>query len=451
MSAPLTTAVPGARVVDTIEPVVRRILGRDLPFRLRAWDGSETGPAEAEVTIVVHSPDALRRMLWAPGELGLARAHVAGELDIEGDIFALLNARDLLADPTEHYEISFGPLAIAHLAKAARDLRVLGRPLPAPPEEMRIPGRLSSMLGRRMHSKARDASSVSYHYDVGNDFYRLVLGPSWTYSCAYWPTPDTTLEQAQAAKYEIVSRKLGLEPGMRLLDVGCGWGGMALHAAQNHGVSVVGVTVSKEQQAKAIERVAEAGLSDRIEIRLQDYRDISDGPFDAISSIGMFEHVGKERMREYLLDLHGLLRPGGRLLNHAISRPEPDSRPAVRDTSFVGRYVFPDAALLEVGTVVSAMQGVGLEVRDVQSLREHYARTLRAWVANLESRWDEAQRLVGPGRARVWRLYMAGSAIGFEQNRINVHQVLGVRVRDNGRSDMPATREGVDVQQPLSS
>jgi cyclopropane-fatty-acyl-phospholipid synthase len=451
VSPPASHANAGQPVAAAIGPVVRRILGRDLPFRLRAWDGSETGPPDAEVTVVVHSPDALRRMLWAPGELGLARAHVAGELDIEGDIFGLLGTRDLVADPTEHYEVRFTPATVVHLAKVARDLGALRRPLPPPPEEMPLPGLLESAFGGRLHTKQRDAASVSYHYDVGNDFYGLVLGPTWTYSCAYWPTPDATLEQAQAAKYEIVARKLGLAPGMRLLDVGCGWGGMALHAARHHGVSVVGVTLSQEQRAKAIERVEEAGLSGQIEIRLQDYRDIADGPFDAVSSIGMFEHVGREQMRRYLADLHGLLRPGGRLLNHAISRPEPESRPAVRDRSFVGRYVFPDAALLEVGTVVSAMQGVGLEVRDVQSLREHYARTLRAWVANLEARWDEAQRLVGPGRARVWRLYMAGSALGFEQNRISVHQVLAVRAKADGSSDMPATREGVDVQQPLSS
>ena len=196
---------------------------------------------------------------------------------------------------------------------------------------------------------------------------------------------------------------------MRLLDVGCGWGSMAIHAAQRHGVSVVGITLSKEQQAKAEERVAEAGLEDLVEIRLQDYRAVADGPFDAISSIGMFEHVGMERTREYLVDLRNLLVPGGRLLNHAISRPEPSSKPSVSTRSFIGRYVFPDAALLEVGTVVSAMQDEGLEVRDVQSLREHYARTLRAWVANLEAGWDEAQMLAGPGRARVWRLYMAAS------------------------------------------
>ena len=438
-----TSPSAGRSVAGTIEPLVHDLLGRELPFALRAWDGSQVGPEDPPFTVVVHSPMALRRLLWAPGELGLARAHIAGDLDIDGDVFALLGVRDLLASPDEFVDMRFGASTMVRLVKAARELDALGLPPPPPSEEARVRGRL--------HSRHRDQASVSYHYDVGNDFYRMVLGPSWTYSCAYWPTEDTTLEQAQTAKYEIICRKLGLEAGMRLLDVGCGWGSMAIHAAQRHGVSVVGITLSKEQQAKAQERVAEAGLEDLIEIRLQDYRAVADGPFDAISSIGMFEHVGMERTREYLVDLRNLLVPGGRLLNHAISRPEPSSRPSVSARSFIGRYVFPDAALLEVGTVVSAMQDEGLEVRDVQSLREHYARTLRAWVANLEAGWDEAQRLAGPGRARVWRLYMAASAIGFEQHRTSIHQVLAVNTPPGGRTGMPATRAGIDVEAPLDS
>lgn len=442
MKSLLSRYATDAPVARTIEPAITRLLGRGLPFRLRAWDGSETGPASSPVTVVVHSPAALRRLLWSPGELGLARAHVAGDLDIEGDIFALLNARELLVEEVnDHYEIRFTLGSIGALAKAAAQIGAIGLPPPIPVEEARPHG--------LRHTIRRDAESVSHHYDVGNDFYRIVLGPSWTYSCGYWPTEDTTLEQAQASKYELVCRKLGLREGMRLLDVGCGWGGMVIHAALHHGVSAVGVTVSEEQRAKAVERVAELGLSDRVEIRLQDYRAIHDGPFDAISSIGMFEHVGKERMREYLADLRELLQPGGRLLNHAISRPDPSGRAAIRPRSFIGRYVFPDGALVEVGTVISAMQSLGFEVRDVQSLREHYGRTLRAWVKNLEGRWDEAQRLVGPGRARVWRLYMAGSALGFEQNRIAVHQVLAVRTPAGGRSGMPRNRESLDVPTPV--
>jgi cyclopropane-fatty-acyl-phospholipid synthase len=283
---------------------------------------------------------------------------------------------------------------------------------------------------------------VAHHYDVGNEFYRLVLGPTMTYSCAYFETEDTPLDTAQAAKYELICRKLGLQPGMRLLDVGCGWGGMAMHAAQRHGVSAVGVTLSRAQQELAARRVADAGLEDRIEIRYQDYRDIDDGPYDAISSIGMFEHVGLDGLEEYLARLFTLLRPGGRLLNHAISRPAGEGgRPRFDPNSFIERYVFPDGELLEVGTVVSAMQQHGFEVRDVESLREHYARTLRHWVANLEGSWDQAVALAGEARTRIWKLYMAASAVNFEAGRTSIHQALGVRPGIAGGSSMPLTRK----------
>ncbi|MCU1452982.1 MAG: putative fatty acid methyltransferase [Acidimicrobiales bacterium] len=437
------TAKRQGDAAELIAPAVRRLLGVELPIGLRAWDGSVAGPPDPPVTVVIHSPMALRRMLWAPGELGLARAHVAGEIDIEGDIFALLGIRDHLVAQGQSVDLNFGPAGVVALVRAAAQLGVLGPPPPAPDEEARARG--------RRHSRRRDAVVVSHHYDVGNEFYRLVLGLSWTYSCAYWASPDVTLEQAQEAKYELICRKLGLRPGMRLLDVGCGWGSMAIHAAREHGVQVVGVTLSREQQRMAMARVTEAGLDEQVEIRLQDYRNIHDGPFEAISSIGMFEHVGIEQMRVYLGHLHDLLVPGGRLLNHAISRPEPSSRAAVDPRSFIGRYVFPDSALIEVGTVISAMQDLGLEVRDVQSLREHYARTLRAWITNLEQGWEEAQHLAGPARARIWRLYMAGSAIGFEQNRTSIHQVLAVRTPSDGTSAMPATRASFEVDRALDS
>ncbi|MDQ3897486.1 MAG: cyclopropane-fatty-acyl-phospholipid synthase family protein, partial [Actinomycetota bacterium] len=289
------------------------------------------------------------------------------------------------------------------------------------------------------HSIRRDAASVSHHYDVGNDFYRLVLGPSLTYSCARFADDHTTLEQAQAAKFELICRKLGLHqrPGMRLLDVGCGWGSMALHAATVHGAEVVGVTVSREQAELARRRVGDAGLAGRVEIRVQDYRLVRGERFDAISSIGMFEHVGRSRQDQYFETLRALLRPGGRLLNHAISSPG-SSRPDRR--SFIYRYVFPDAELLDVGEVVLAMERAGFEVRDVESLREHYVRTLHAWVGNLEAAWEDAVELVGLHRARIWRLYMAGCANRFAQGAIGVHQVLGVVTDGDGRSFMPSTR-----------
>lgn len=424
---------------EILEPLVRDIFHGTVPIRIEMWDGSTLGP-ETDTSIRLHSPVALQRLMWAPGELGLARAYVAGDLQLEGDVFDLLNLRDRLVDDDgEVHDIGITAKMIPGFLRAARALGVVGPP-PKPPES-------EAHLSGLRHVRNRDAQAISHHYDVGNDFYRLVLGPSLTYSCAYWAGDDFTLEDAQEAKYELISRKLDLQPGMRLLDVGCGWGGMVMHAAQHHGVQAVGVTLSHEQAALARQRVADAGLADRVEIRVEDYRDIHDGPFDAISSIGMFEHVGLSKAEEYFSDLYGLLAPGARLLNHAISRPDP-SKSAVAPRSFMARYVFPDAALIEVGTAVSAMQKHGLEVRDVESLREHYAKTLRVWVKNLEDNWETAQQLVGPERARVWRLYMAGSAIAFEQARIAVHQVLSVRARADGTSGVPATRSWIMSGEP---
>jgi cyclopropane-fatty-acyl-phospholipid synthase len=281
---------------------------------------------------------------------------------------------------------------------------------------------------------------------VGNDFYALVLGPSLVYSCAYWqgdPSSGSgdTLEQAQEAKLDLVCRKLALREGQRLLDVGCGWGSLAMHAAERYGVHVVGVTISVEQAALARERVAAAGLEHLVEIRVQDYRQIDDSPFDAISSIGMAEHVGGKRYRAYADILHRLLKPGGRLLNHQIARRPLRDEGEYRMDPFIDRYVFPDGELAPVGSTASLLEEAGFEVRDVEALREHYALTLREWVANLEAHWDEAVKLTSPGRARVWRLYMAASAVGFENNTMGVNQVLAVRTDGDGRSGMPLRRD----------
>jgi cyclopropane-fatty-acyl-phospholipid synthase len=290
---------------------------------------------------------------------------------------------------------------------------------------------------------------VSHHYDVSNDFYELVLGPSMTYSCARFADESVNLEEAQAAKHELVCRKLGLhrQAGARLLDVGCGWGSMALHAATRHDAVVVAVTLSAAQAEYARRRVAAAGLSDRIEIRLQDYRDIRGEKFDAISSIGMFEHVGGGQMATYFETLRHLLHPTGRLLNHAISSPG-GSRITAR--SFMGRYVFPDGELQDVGEVVLAMERAGFELRDVESLREHYSLTLHAWVDNLAAHWPAAVELVGAPRARVWRLYMAASAVGFDDGGLGIHQVLGVVPRPDGSSAMPASRDDWISRTPVS-
>lgn len=419
-------------VASVLAPLVEEIVGTDLPLRLRAWDGSAYGPASARTTLRINSPDGLRRLMYAPGELGLARGFVAGNFDVEGDIFDLLALRDVMAARRQDLDLRLSLKQRLELLRVVWKLGALGRPLRPPLEEARLSG--------TRHSKRRDARAIAHHYDVSNDFYRLVLGPTMAYSCAYFKDPDTSLDEAQDAKFDLVCRKLGLRRGMRLLDVGCGWGGMAIHAARAYGARVVGVTLSEPQAELAEKRAAEAGYADQIEIRLQDYRDVDDGPYDAVSSIGMFEHVRLSQLQTYLERLLELLPAGGRLLNHAISRSRPD-RSSFEPDSFIARYVFPDGELHEVGTVVTAMQRIGFEVRDVESLREHYARTLRHWVANLQSRWDEGQRLAQAARARIWRLYMAGSAVAFEAGRINVHQVLGVKPSPDGTSAMPLTRK----------
>jgi cyclopropane-fatty-acyl-phospholipid synthase len=427
------TSAPATAVAETLAPLLSAVIGEDAPVRIEFWDGSNLGPRAGDPgsrgTLRVLSPDAVRRILWSPNELGLARAYVAGELAADGDVFAILEALRDRPPRNLRFGISAAPLAIT----AARKLGLVGPPLAPPPLEARLHG--------WRHSRRRDAKAIGHHYDVGNDFYRLVLGPSMTYSCARFADEEMHLTQAQASKHELICRKLGLpeQPGARLLDVGCGWGSMAIHAATHHDARVVGITISRPQAELASKRVADAGVGDRVEIRLQDYRELAGERFDAISSIGMSEHVGKPNLESYYRILHDALRPEGRLLNHAISSVG-GSR--LGRTSFIGRYIFPDGELIDVGDAVLAMERAGFEIRDVESLREHYDRTLRAWVANLEAHWEEAVGLVGEARARVWRLYMAGSAVGFADGGINVHQVLGVVQADRGASGMPPTRRG---------
>jgi cyclopropane-fatty-acyl-phospholipid synthase len=418
------TTVPGA---EALAPLIHAVLGDDLPVEVKLWDGSRLGPPDGPASIVIRSPEAVRRILYSPNEVGFGRAYILGDIEIEGDALAAVR----LVARAAPDELRIGTRTLARTLLASVRLGVLGRPLPRPAEEAR--------LGGSRHSKARDSAAIAHHYDVGNDFYRLILGESMTYSCARFADPSDSLQTAQATKYDLICRKLGLRPGMRLLDVGCGWGGMVMHAATQYEVTGVGITLSHQQHELACKRVAEAGLSDRVEIRLLDYRDVgSDGQrWDAISSIGMFEHVGQAQMTSYFRTLAGVLTPGGRFLNHAISTP---NGAQFDRHSFTARYVFPDGELADVAAVVSAMEAVDLEVRDVESLREHYALTLRHWVDNLLANWDAAVALVGPVRARIWKLYMLGAIVSFESNEVGIHQVLGVKPEPDGTSRMPLTR-----------
>ncbi|MEV5733511.1 cyclopropane-fatty-acyl-phospholipid synthase family protein [Streptomyces sp. NPDC052292] len=420
-----------ADAASRLRSLAEQLLGSPLPMRIRAWDGSQSGPPDAPA-LVVRNRRALRRLLFKPGELGLARAWVAGDLDVEGDLYAVL---EVMAGPVwengEDGRSLVEALRDREVRAAGRELlKLAGPPIPPAPPREEVRRR------RHLHTRHSDRRAISHHYDVGNDFYELVLGPSMVYSCAYWQDGGT-LESAQRDKLELVSAKLGLTEGQRLLDVGCGWGSMAIHAAREHGARVVGVTLSQEQAAYARKRVADEGLTDRVEIRVQDYRDVKDGPFDAISSIGMAEHVGAERYLEYASVLYGLLKPGGRLLNHQIARRPQRDESTYEVDGFIDAYVFPDGELAPIGTTVTQLERAGFEVRDVESIREHYARTLRQWVERLEAGWGRAVRLTSPGRARVWRLYMAASALAFERNRIGVNQVLAVRTPDSGDSGLP--------------
>jgi cyclopropane-fatty-acyl-phospholipid synthase len=417
---------PAAQVVADLG---QALLGVPLPWGVRCWDGSEVPGPPGAPTLVVASPRALRRILYARDELGLARAYVSGELDVEGDPSQLLRFPDELpARPS----LRLDRAALRPLFTDLVRVGALGLPVRPPPEESRLRG--------LRHSLRRDRAAISHHYDVGNEFYALLLGPTMVYSCAYFATPDTPLDDAQRAKLDLVCRKLDLRPGMRLLDVGCGWGSLVLHAAATFGVRAVGVTLSTEQADFAHRRIKEAGLEGRVEIRLQDYREVSDGPYDAIASVGMAEHVGRSQFPVYAAALHALLAPGGRLLNHAIALG-PDAGPAnIESRSFLTRYVFPDGELQPLADHIGFLERAGFEVRDVEGLREHYALTCRAWGANLEARWEEAVRVVSPARARVWRLYLAGAALAFERRRTGINQIVATKAGGAASGAWPLRR-----------
>ena len=409
-----------------VAPVLAELSRRPLQFRLTAFDGSSAGPADAAVSLHVVNERGLSYLLTAPGDLGLARAYVSGDLEVDG------------IHPGDPYELMVAVSGgfDAALPPAAELIRVVQRlgwarllP-PAPPPEEHRPQWRRAIEGTR-HSRARDAAAIRHHYDVSNRFYELVLGPSMTYTCAVYPEPDATLEQAQAEKYDLVARKLGLERGMRLLDVGCGWGGMVLHAAREYGVEALGVTLSRQQAEWGTDAIERDDLGKLAEVRRGDYRDVRESDFDAISSIGLTEHVGLRNYPAYFGFLLEHLRPGGRLLNHCITRHNNRTRFI---GAFIDRYVFPDGELTGSGRIITAAQDAGLEVRHEENLREHYALTLAAWCRNLVENWDECVAEVGAGTARVWGLYMAGSRLSFERNQIQLHQVLASRTEADGTS-----------------
>lgn len=415
----------GHNVAERLQDALARLFGVEAPVRLRAWDGSEYGPQDAPV-VHVRSRRALRRLLWRPDELGLARAYIAGEIDVEGELIATLEhvapfGRRVGRDP------DFSPADRRELLRTAVLLGAVGAAPKPPPEEAGVP---------RRSEPVHDRAAPRAHHDADNSFYANLLGSSLTYSCAYWGHPDApdrpaTLDAAQEAKFDAACRALGLTAGARLLDVGCGWGTFLLYAARHYGVTGVGVTVSAEQAELANKHVAEAGLEERVEVRVANWREVEDGPYDAISSIGTGDYLGAGAFAEYAATLAGLTRPGGRLFCLQTTSRKAQVAP---ERTFIDAYVFPDAVLMPLGTVVQAVEDAGLEVRELESVREHYARTLREWLSNLERRWETCVAQTSPGRARVWRLYLAVAALAFEAARLNAHQLVAVRPYADGRA-----------------
>jgi cyclopropane-fatty-acyl-phospholipid synthase len=408
--------------------IFEAVVGPDAPVEFRAYDGSAAGPPGSDVKFTVRSPIAVSYLAQAPGALGLARAYVSGHLDVDGDMYTALKRM------SRAQEMNIGLGEKIKLLQALGGPKVLLPRIPPPPQEVRI-NRRRFTVGR-MHSKGRDAEDISHHYDVSNRFYEWVLGPSMAYTCACYPTADATLEEAQEYKFDLVARKIDLKPGMRLLDVGCGWGGMVMHAAREYGVKAIGVTLSEQQALWAQQAIKKAGLEDLAEVRFQDYRDVPETGFDAISSIGITEHIGMKNVPGYFTFLNSKLKVGGRMLNHCITRPN-NTGPSIFKEGFINRYVFPDGELEGPGWLNSTMNDNGFEIRHQENLREHYSKTLAAWCANLDAHWDEAVQEVGQGTARVWRLYMAGCQLGFDTNVVQLHQILGVKLHADGTSGMP--------------
>jgi len=417
----MTTGKTDAAAV--IADLVRTRAGLDLPVRLRAWDGSEAGPEHAPV-LVARSPRALRRILWRPGELGLARAYISGDLDVDGDLTDGLRrvwAAARHQAPGGGTAPSRAPLpgpraAWAAVRAAARLKLQVWPPPPAPRGELRVRGRL--------HSRARDQAVIAGHYDLPAAFYRLILDPAMAYSCADWTEADT-LADAQHAKLRLICRQLDLTPGRRLLDLGCGWGSLTIHAARHCQARVTAVTLSAEQGGYVRQRVRDDGLGGRAEVRIQDYRDPLADNYDAIASVEMGEHVGAAQYPRFCSALYRLLRPGGRLLIQQMSR----GARAPGGGSFIESYIAPDMHMRPVGETIGLIENAGFEVIGVRAMREHYVRTIRAWLGNLDANLPAVTRILTPEQVRVWRLYLAGGALAFEQGRMGVDQILAVKAR----------------------
>ena len=425
---------PAQKMLDLAEDV----LGMSLPVRLRTWDGSEAGPAGAPV-LIIRRRRALRHILWKPGELGVARAYVQGDLDVEGDLGDGLRAiwdavRQARATDEDAGRPKIGPKQAARAAALAVRLGALGKRPPAPASESNLTGDL--------HSKERDQAAISHHYDLSNDFYELILDPNMAYSSGFHRTPEMTLEEAQTAKLHLICRKLGLEPGMRMVDIGSGWGSLTLFAAEHYGVHVTGVTLSSEQRDFVLKKAAERGLSDRVNVSLRHFRDLSqsgvaDGEIDAIASVEMGEHVGDEEYKVFTDAIHRYLRPGGRVLIQQMSRSNGAKGDRPGGGPFIETYIAPDMHMKPLAKTLGLIAEPGLEIRDVQAMREHYPQTVAAWADNLESNWGTAVALVGEEMARVWRLYLVGGSLAFEENRMGVDQILAVKPSPAGVSDMP--------------
>lgn len=413
----------------TIAEVFETLIDGPVPIRITAYDGSSTGPADSEFGLEIVHPRGVNYVANAPGDLGMARAYISGDILVHG------------AHPGDPYELLKAMAGMKFRRPSAVELVVIARslgwellkPVAPPPQEALPRWRRIALEGLR-HSKTRDAEAIHHHYDVSNTFYEYVLGPSMTYTCAVYEDEAWGLEEAQDNKYRLVFDKLNLKVGDRLLDIGCGWGSMVRYAAKR-GVQVIGATLSAEQAEWAQAKIAAEGLSDLAEVRHSDYRDIPEGDFDAISSIGLTEHIGVQNYPAYFEFMKSKLRVGGTFLNHSITRPE--NRHTSKAGDFIDRYVFPDGELTGSGRIVSEIQNVGLEVLHEENLRRHYALTLAEWCDNLVKNWDACVEEVGEGTAKVWGLYMAGCQLGFERNVVQLHQVLGVKLGEDQHWTVP--------------